>query len=86
MAELDRKRELLSGLASSVLLLRERGNGNAHSLLIMRSCLGDVIEKATPKRPRSETIYQTLSGWGKALFSDGLLEKAFRQAGLDSGT
>jgi hypothetical protein len=84
-AELDRRRKLLLSLASSVLLLGDHGNGNPHSLLMVRSCLGDVIEKATSQQAQLDAIYQTVSGWGKALFSDGTLEKAFKRAGLDSG-
>jgi hypothetical protein len=83
--ELARKRKQLSAVAASVLLLRESGNGNSHSVLIMRSCLGDVIEKATTQQAQLDAIYQSVSAWGKALFDDGALEKAFKQSGLDSG-
>jgi hypothetical protein len=51
----------------------------------MRSCLGDVIEGVTTQQAQLEAIYNTVSGWGKAPFSDGLLEKTLAQAGLDSG-
>jgi len=85
LAELDRKRKKLSGRAASALLFREGGNGNTHSLLIVRSCLGNVIEKAATQQEQLEAIYQTLKGWGEILFADAALEKAFKQAGLDSG-
>jgi hypothetical protein len=85
LAELARKRKKLSSLAASVLLLGEPENANAHSLLIARSCLGDVIEKATTQQEQLETIYWTVRGWGETLFGDGALEEAFREAGLDSG-
>jgi hypothetical protein len=51
----------------------------------MRSCLGDIIEKATTQQAQIDAIYQAIRAWGKALFSDGALEKAFKEAGLDSG-
>lgn len=85
LTELDRRRMKLAHLSASVLLLRERGNGNNHTLLIVRSCLGDVIETARDPQEQLEAIHQTLKGWGEALFGDGLLEIAFNQAGLDSG-
>lgn len=85
LAELDRKRKNLSSLSASALLLRERGNGNTHSLIIIRSCLADVIEKARTQQDQLEAINQTLKGWGEILFGDGALENSFRQAGLDSG-
>lgn len=85
LADLGCRRKQLSSLASSVLLLGEPGNGNNYSTLIMRSCLGDVIAKATTQQAQMETIYQAFSAWGKALFSDGALEKAFKKAGLDGG-
>ncbi len=39
-----------------MLLLGEPGNGNNHSLLIVRSCLGDVIEKANNQQEQLESI------------------------------
>jgi hypothetical protein len=85
MAELARKRGILSTQAASVLLLGERGNDNEHSLLIVRSCLGDLIEKTTTQQEQLETIHRTFKTWGESLFSDGMLEGAFKKAGLDSG-
>ena len=83
--ELRRKKHELSKAAASVLLLNERGNGNGHSILIARSCLADVISKATTKEDQAEIIYKTVKNWGAILFADGLLEMAFRNSGLDSG-
>jgi hypothetical protein len=51
----------------------------------VRSCLGDVIGKAATQQEQLEAIYKTLKSWGETLFGDGALEKAFKQAGLDSG-
>lgn len=85
LVELDRKRKKLANLASSVLLLNESGNDNSHSLLIMRSCLADVIQSTATQPAQLETIHATVSGWADALFDDGALEGVFKQAGLDSG-
>jgi len=85
LAELSRKREKLSKLAASALLLRERGNGNTHSLLIVRSCLGDVIAKAATQQEQLEAIHKIVKSWGETLFEDGSLEKAFKCAAVDSG-
>jgi hypothetical protein len=60
-------------------------NDNAHSLLIVRNCLGDVIEKVKTPQEQLEVIYQTFKNWVEILFDDGALEKAFKKAGLDSG-
>jgi hypothetical protein len=85
MDELKRKQRDLKEVAASVLLLNERGNGNEHSILIARSCLADVISSATTQEEQAEAVYNTLKAWGEILFDDGLLEKAFKKAGLDSG-
>jgi len=70
LAELDRKRKQLSGFAASALLLRERGNGNTHSLLIVRHSLADVIHNASTQHQQLEAIYDTLKRWGEILFAD----------------
>lgn len=85
LVELRRKRINLLDLAPSVLLLEEPGNENNHSLLIIRSCLGNIIEKAVSQQGQLEAIYQTVEEWGKILFNDDTLEMAFKRAGLDSG-
>lgn len=85
LAELGRRRTELAKFASNVLLLDESGNDNSHSLLIMRSCLADAIRDATTQGAQLEAIHQILAGWGKALFEDGKLEKALKQAGMNGG-
>jgi len=85
LAELRRKQKRLSNLAASALLLHDSGNDNDHSLLIVRSCLGNVIEKAVTQQEQLEAIYGIVKGWGETLFGDGALERAFKEAGLDSG-
>lgn len=85
LAELDRKRKKLRNLAASVLLLNEKGNDNSHSLLIVRSCLADEIQAAATQPAQLEAIHKIVCEWAGALFEDGALEKAFKQAGLDSG-
>ena len=85
LAELGRKRKKLSGLAASVLLLGEPGNDNSHSLMIARSCLGDVIGPAKTQQEQLDAIHGTVKGWAEALFGDGALERSFKEAGLDSG-
>lgn len=85
LVELDSRRKKLTGLAGSALLLQQPGNDNNLSLLIVRSCLGNVIESANEQQVQLKTIYQTVKGWGKILFDGKVLERAFKQAGLDSG-
>jgi hypothetical protein len=82
---LRRKLPELQEKAASVLFVGERGNGNSHSLLLVRSCLWDVIEGAQTEAEQFERIYNRLNSWIKSLFEDGELERAFKAAGLDSG-
>ena len=76
----------LKDVASSAFSLKgERGNGNAYSLLIVRECLGDVIEGADTQLDQLKAVYAKLIRWLDILFKDGKLEEGFRKAGLDSG-
>ncbi len=85
LAILGEKRKVLKRTAASVLLKGERGNGNAHTVLIVRECLGDLIERAKTEGEQLETIYKRLTSWLQVLFEDGILEDAFKKCQLDSG-
>lgn len=71
--------------AASVLLVGERGNGNGHSLLLVRTCLWDVIEGAKTESEQLECVYNRLNSWLTILFEDGELERSFKASGLDGG-
>jgi hypothetical protein len=85
LAVLDQKRKDLKRTAASVLLKGEHGNGNPYSVLIVRECLGGVIENANTEGEQLEAIHKKLTQWLQVLFKDGLLEKAFKKCHLDSG-
>jgi hypothetical protein len=82
---LERKRQVLRNSAGSVLLLGEPGNGNRHSLLIVRDCLADVIADASTEQDQLIRIHDRLHAWLTTLFADGELEAAFRQTPLSAG-
>lgn len=75
----------LQRVAASVLLVGERGNGNSHSLLLVRSCLWDVVEAGQTDTEQFEQICNRLDSWLKILFEDGELEHTFTKSGLDGG-
>ena len=80
---LQEKRGQLGGKADSALLVREKGNGDKHALLIVQSCLADVIEGATTDLEQIDLIYRKLSEWIEILFGDGRLDGALQAAGLN---
>ena len=84
---LQQKRNLLLGKADSALLVREPGNGDEHSLLIVRSCLADVVSvsSATTESGQVDLIYEKVRDWAVTLFQDGSLDAALSRAGLDGG-
>ena len=95
MPILREKATVLSKSADSVRLLGDQNNGDRHTLLIVQMCLADLIaednkqSEAHDNRVRSESsqidaIYRRLCDWGEALFEDGQLDKALRDAGLDA--
>jgi hypothetical protein len=79
------KRQELRKTAASVLLKAEPGNGNNYSVLVVRDCLADVFGSATTASDQLNATQQRLATWLEVLFRDGRLEKAFKEAGLDSG-
>jgi hypothetical protein len=85
LAKLADKRKKLLNLAGSALLLHEPGNDNSHSLLIARSCMGDIIANTKSQQEQLDAIHKTVCSWAEVLFADGTLERAFKEAGLDSG-
>lgn len=84
-AVLKGKRAALQKTAASVLLKGEPGNGNPHSVLIVRECLADVIDGTHTAAEQLEKILKQFEKWLRVLFHDGKLEEAFRKSGLDSG-
>lgn len=82
---LKRKRPELMKTASSVLLLKDPGNGNGHSLILVRTSLWDVIANAANESEQLEIVFAHLKRWLQVLFEDGELERVFRKTGLDSG-
>jgi hypothetical protein len=82
---LKEKRKTLLDTAASVLLKGDRGNGNNWSVVIIRDCLGDVIEDVKSEADQLAVIHKKISTWLKVLFEDGMLENAFKRSGLDSG-
>ena len=44
-----------------------------------------IIKNATTQQSQLDVIYKTLKSWAETLFGDGRLEKAFKEAGFDSG-
>ncbi|HEY3968135.1 MAG TPA: hypothetical protein VGM05_26470 [Planctomycetaceae bacterium] len=78
------KRRMLLKTAASALLKGEPGNGNAYSVLIVRCCLGDLIERAKTANDQLAATQKMLNAWLKILFDDGKLESAFRKCKLDS--
>lgn len=82
---LKAKREQLKNTAASVLLKGERGNGNSHSILIVRDCLGDVIDNVKTEGDQLTAIHKKLTTWLEILFKDGKLENGFKKSFLDSG-
>ena len=82
---LKTKQNELKQTAPSVLLRGERGNGNAWSLMIVRDCLGSVIQQAKSQGDQLTAIHKKLTTWLEILFKDGKLERAFKKMGLDSG-
>jgi hypothetical protein len=84
LAVLEQKLPELKQVASSALLVRQKGNGNPWSLLMMQSCLADVIAgaKAESESAQHEEIYRVLTEWLKILFGDGALEASLLASGL----
>lgn len=83
---LRKKVPILKNEAASVLMVRERGNGNSHSLLLVRSCLWDVIQAAKSETEQLECLYTRLNRWLTILFEDGELEASFQNCGLNGGS
>jgi hypothetical protein len=82
---LKAKRDELKQKAASVLCKGDSGNGNKHTMLIVRDCLADVIENAKTEAEQLEAIHKKLTTWLDILFSDGKIEKALQQPSLDLG-
>jgi len=82
---LESKRSELQHIAKSVLFKGDRGNRNNYSVVIIRECLGDIIEKAETEADQIIAIHSRLESWLRALFGDGKLEKSFKKVELDSG-
>ncbi len=84
LAVLGQKLPELEKVASSARLVRQKGNGNPWSLLMMQSCLADVIAgaKGESESAQHEEIYRVLTEWLKILFGDGALEAALLASGL----
>lgn len=85
MTVLKEKRKELRKTRASVLLKGEPGNGNDHTVMICRECLGNVIEDVKNLDDQLGAIHERLTTWLQVLFEDGTLEKAFKRSGLDSG-
>lgn len=77
------KREQLRGKTNSALLVGEKGNGDQHALLIVQSCLADVIEKAKTESDQHDLIFERLEEWVRIIFADGTLDEALQNAGLN---
>lgn len=82
---LREKKMKLSKTAASVLLKGEGGNGNPHSVLIVRDCLADVIGNAKTVDQQLDAIHSRLASWLQDLFKDGRLDRALIRSGLNSG-
>ncbi|MBI3882401.1 MAG: PD-(D/E)XK nuclease family protein [Verrucomicrobia bacterium] len=80
MDVLTEKKRLLAQSGAKVLLHKEPGNGNNHTLLIARACLGDVIQNSVTEEDQLREIYKKLVGWCEILFQDGSLEKALAKS------
>jgi len=85
LADLNRRKKSLLSCAASALTLKENGNDNNHSILIIRSSLADVIGNASSQQSQIKAVHEKLKEWGQILFGDGALEGALKQSGLDSG-
>lgn len=76
---------LLAAGAPSALLKGDSGNGNPYSLLIVRDCLGVVLDGIASQTEQLSAIHRKLNTWLEILFQDGETEQAFKALGLDSG-
>lgn len=85
MRELKTKKDELTKHADSVLLHKDPGNGNKHSILLVRSCLSNVIQDKQERHAQLEVIHATIRKWIEILFKDGELERALKDSGLNGG-
>jgi len=85
LPELKKKKGKLLKHADNVLLPRDDANGNRHTILIVRSCLGKVIQGKQERHAQLEAIHTTIRRWLEILFKDGVLEEKFKESGLNSG-
>ena len=79
-----KRKDELRKCADNVLLHGDVGNRNAHTVLMVRSCLSSVIEKMNERQDQLQAVYSKLREWGEILFKDGILEKVLKESGLDS--
>lgn len=77
------KRQALKALGADVLLKGE--SGNAHTIVLVRSCLAHLIAQTTTEEEQVNCVHREVEPWIKVLFGDGELESAFKEAGLTSG-
>lgn len=85
LRELGKSRDELLQYADSVLLHGDAGNGNRHTILIVRSCLGQVLQNQNKRKDQLQAIHSKLQKWCEILFKNEALENVLKSSGLDSG-
>jgi len=85
LAVLGQKRDELAASSASVAMKGERASPNPYSLLVVRECLADVLERASGTDDQLGAVHRRLCRWLETLFGDGRLEEAFGKTVLSSG-
>lgn len=75
LTALAAKRPALEKMGAVVRLLKDKENGNRHTLLIAQYSLATVLVENPTETAQLDAIYGMLHGWLEALFADGELEK-----------